>query len=239
MKETLTIEFDGGSRGNPGPAGTGTVIRAQDGTVIRTIGHFLGRATNNVAEYRALITGLREAKMLGAERVMVRGDSELIIKQMRGEYRVKNPDLKKLYDEAQAIVREFGRVDFDHNLRHHNALADKLANLAMDKRSSVFDVDDMDQSPMSDGPEGGGGVAGVRPDAPSSTVAASSPASRGGGSSAGATTSQPVGFECGHCGAEIRVVKPTGDAAARTKSFICQCGRAMQRRAIQSSENPA
>src|SRR5438552_18691049 len=98
MDETITLEFDGGSRGNPGPAGIGIVLRAQDGTTLATLGRFIGRATNNAAEYRALITALQEAKKLGAKHIQIRGDSELIIKQMRGEYRVKHPDLKPLYE---------------------------------------------------------------------------------------------------------------------------------------------
>src|SRR6202163_3070536 len=98
MDETLILQFDGGSRGNPGPAGIGVVISAADGTPLVTLGRYIGRATNNVAEYRALITGMEEARKLGAKRILIRGDSELIIKQMRGEYRVKNPDMKALYD---------------------------------------------------------------------------------------------------------------------------------------------
>src|SRR3979409_465456 len=98
MNETLTLEFDGGSRGNPGPAGIGVVVRAQDGTPLVTLGRFIGRATNNVAEYRALITAMEEAKKLGAKKIIIRGDSELIIKQMRGEYKVKHPDMRELYD---------------------------------------------------------------------------------------------------------------------------------------------
>src|SRR5712691_5286310 len=98
LTETLTLQFDGGSRGNPGPAGIGVVVRAADGTSLVTLGRFIGRATNNVAEYKALIAALEEAKKLGAKKLIIRGDSELIVKQMRGEYRVKNPDLKALYD---------------------------------------------------------------------------------------------------------------------------------------------
>src|SRR5205814_7292366 len=98
MDELITIEFDGGSRGNPGPAGIGVVLRAEDGTPLVTLGRFIGKATNNVAEYRALIAALEKAKELGARRIIVRGDSELIIRQMNGEYRVKNPDLRELYD---------------------------------------------------------------------------------------------------------------------------------------------
>jgi ribonuclease HI len=145
MDETITIEFDGGSRGNPGPAGIGVVLRAQDGTPLVTLGRFIGRATNNVAEYRALITGLEKAKELGAKRILIRGDSELIIKQMRGEYRVKNPDLRNLYDEAQFLLHQFDEARMEHNLRDKNKLADKLANKAMDRRQ---DVTDSDESPI-------------------------------------------------------------------------------------------
>jgi ribonuclease HI len=140
MDEKLTLQFDGGSRGNPGPAGIGIVISAADGTSLVTLGRFIGRATNNVAEYRALITAMQEAQKLGAKNILIRGDSELVIKQMRGEYRVKNPDLKVLYEEAQALLREFPRVNIEHNLRHKNETADKLANLAMDKRADVTEI---------------------------------------------------------------------------------------------------
>jgi ribonuclease HI len=140
MDETLSLEFDGGSRGNPGPAGIGIVIRAADGTALVTLGRYIGRATNNVAEYRALITALEQAKALGAKKIVIRGDSELIIKQMRGEYRVKNPYMKELYDEAQFLLHQFDEARIEHNLRHKNELADKLANLAMDGRREVTEV---------------------------------------------------------------------------------------------------
>ncbi len=141
MDETLTLQFDGGSRGNPGPAGIGVVVAAADGTPLVTLGRFIGRATNNVAEYRALITAMQEAKKLGAKHVLIRGDSELVVKQMTGVYRVKNPDMKVLYDEAQTILRTFARAKFEHNLRDKNELADALANKAMDRRADVTDVD--------------------------------------------------------------------------------------------------
>src|SRR5438876_5440517 len=117
MTETLILEFDGGSRGNPGPAGIGVVVRAADGTPVVTLGRFIGRATNNVAEYKALITALQQAKILGARKIIVRGDSELIIKQMRGEYRVKHPDLRPLYEEAQSLLRHFEKSKIEHNYR--------------------------------------------------------------------------------------------------------------------------
>lgn len=142
MTETITIAFDGGSRGNPGPAGIGVVLRAQDGTPLVTLGRFIGRATNNVAEYKALIAGLQKAKELGAKKIIVRGDSELIVKQMRGEYRVKNADLRGLYDEAQHLYHQFDEAKIEHNYRDKNTLADRLANLAMDRKADVTDAED-------------------------------------------------------------------------------------------------
>src|SRR5687767_10711561 len=142
MNELITVEFDGGSRGNPGPAGIGIVLRAADGTPLVTLGRFIGRATNNVAEYQALIVGLEKAAELGAKKIQIRGDSELIIKQMKGEYRVRHPELKRLYEEAQQLLRQFKEARLDHNFRHKNALADKLANLAMDCKKDVTEVDD-------------------------------------------------------------------------------------------------
>jgi ribonuclease HI len=144
--ETITLQFDGGSRGNPGPAGIGVVLRAADGTVVNQLGRFIGRATNNVAEYKALITALEKAQEIGARRVKVLGDSELVVKQMRGEYRVKNPDLRVLYDEAQDLFRSFDAASIDHNYREDNSLADKLANLAMDRKADVTEA--ADDSPL-------------------------------------------------------------------------------------------
>jgi ribonuclease HI len=142
MKETITIQFDGGSRGNPGPAGIGVVLRAEDGTPLVTLGKYIGRATNNVAEYRALITGLEKAMELGAKKIVVRGDSELIVRQMVGTYRVKNVELKQLYDEAQTLYRQFDEARIEHNYREKNELADRLANLAMDRKAEVTDAED-------------------------------------------------------------------------------------------------
>jgi len=140
MNEVFSLEFDGGSRGNPGPAGIGVVVRAADRTPLVTLGRYVGRATNNVAEYKALITAMQEARKLGARRVHVRGDSELIIKQMRGEYRVKSEDLRPLFEEARELADGFEQARFEHNLRGRNALADKLANLAMDKKGDVLEA---------------------------------------------------------------------------------------------------
>ena len=138
MHEWITLQFDGGSRGNPGPSGVGVVLSAADGTPLVTLGRFIGRATNNVAEYRGLITALEEAQKLGAKKIVIRGDSELIIKQMKGEYQVRHPQLKPLYHEAKLLLKQFEAHKIEHNLRDKNELADKLANLAMDRRKNTM-----------------------------------------------------------------------------------------------------
>jgi ribonuclease HI len=118
------------------------VLLAQDNTPLVTVGRYIGRATNNVAEYRALIAGLEEAKKLGARKLIIRGDSELIVKQMNGQYRVKNADLRPLYERAQDLMNGFEVAKIEHNYREDNSLADRLANLAMDRKRDVTDVDD-------------------------------------------------------------------------------------------------
>jgi ribonuclease HI len=142
MDQTLTIEFDGGSRGNPGPAGIGIVVRAEDGTPLVTLGRPIGRATSNVAEYRALILGLQKARELGARKIIVRGDSELIVRQMLGQYRVKNADLRKLYDEAKHLYHQFDEARIEHNQRRKNQLADRLVNLALDRNAEVTEAEE-------------------------------------------------------------------------------------------------
>jgi ribonuclease HI len=119
------------------------VLRAADGTPLVTLGRFIGRATNNVAEYRALITAMEEAQKMGAKRIVIRGDSELIIRQMNGQYKVKHPDMKVLFDQAQDLIRQFHSAKIEHNLRHKNELADKLVNLALDRKAEVTDVDEL------------------------------------------------------------------------------------------------
>src|SRR5687767_1599661 len=115
--EMFTLEFDGGSRGNPGPAALGVVVRAADGTPLVTLGRYVGVATNNVAEYRALVTGLEKAREVGAKRLRVLGDSELVVKQMKGEYRVKHPDLRPLHAQAQELAAQFEEFSIGHNYR--------------------------------------------------------------------------------------------------------------------------
>jgi ribonuclease HI len=123
---------DGGARGNPGPAAYGFVLESEDGTVLAAEGHALGIATNNVAEYSGLVAGLRRALELQIPQVEVVSDSELMVKQMRGEYRVKNEALRELYAEASRVAREIGAVEYRHVLRAHNELADRLVNEALD-----------------------------------------------------------------------------------------------------------
>jgi ribonuclease H / adenosylcobalamin/alpha-ribazole phosphatase len=123
---------DGGARGNPGPAASAFVLEAEDGTVLDARGEAIGMATNNVAEYQALVAGLRRAVEAGVTALEVISDSELLVKQMRGEYRVKNPALKELSLEAARLARELGPVTYTAVRREHNELADRLVNEALD-----------------------------------------------------------------------------------------------------------
>ena len=123
---------DGGARGNPGPAAYAYVLEAEDGTVLDARGEAIGVATNNVAEYRALVEGLRRAVEAGVDELTVVSDSELIVKQMRGEYRVKNAALRELSIEASSLARKLKRVTYRAVRREHNELADRLVNEALD-----------------------------------------------------------------------------------------------------------
>ena len=123
---------DGGARGNPGPAAFAYVLEAEDGTVLDARGESIGTATNNVAEYSALVAGLARAFAAGVSELDVRSDSELMVKQMRGEYRVKNRDLQSLFLDASRAARQIGRVTYTHVRRDHNELADRLVNEALD-----------------------------------------------------------------------------------------------------------
>jgi ribonuclease HI len=128
-----TLYTDGGARGNPGPAAYAFVLEADDGTVLDARGEAIGIATNNVAEYRALVAGLERAAEAGVTELEVVSDSELVVKQMRGEYRVKNRALQDLSLAAARAAREVGRVTYRAVRREHNKLADKLVNEALDR----------------------------------------------------------------------------------------------------------
>jgi len=123
---------DGGARGNPGPAASAYVLETEDGTVLEARGEAIGVATNNVAEYRALIAGLAKAGELGVAELEVVSDSELLVKQMTGVYRVKNAALQELSLEAARLARRIGRVRYTAVRREHNELADRLVNEALD-----------------------------------------------------------------------------------------------------------
>jgi len=130
-----TLSTDGGSRGNPGPAAYGYVLEADDGTVLDARGETIGKATNNVAEYRGLLAGLEKAVELGITELDVISDSELLVKQMLGDYRVKNEALRELSLDAAALARKIGRVNYRAVRREHNDLADRLVNEALDSAS--------------------------------------------------------------------------------------------------------
>jgi ribonuclease HI len=128
----VKLSTDGGARGNPGPAAYGFVLEDEDGTVLAAHGERIGIATNNVAEYSALIAGLEKAIELGLDEVEVVSDSELMVKQMRGEYRVKNEALQELWSRARQLAAQVGSVGYTAVRREHNKLADTLVNEALD-----------------------------------------------------------------------------------------------------------
>jgi ribonuclease HI len=124
---------DGAARGNPGPAGIGVVLTGEDGRVLAEVGEGIGRTTNNVAEYRAVIQALRLAAANGAGSVVVRSDSRLLVEQISGRFRVKNPTLQRLHEEARGLARGFRSVTFEHVPRERNSEADRLANRGVDE----------------------------------------------------------------------------------------------------------
>jgi len=128
-----TAHVDGGARGNPGPAGYGAVIHDPQGKKVAELSEYLGHHTNNYAEYQGLLGVLRYALEHQIASLHVVSDSELMVRQMKGIYKVKHPELRRLFDEAQQMVRQLRHFDIRHALREHNQTADRLANQAMDK----------------------------------------------------------------------------------------------------------
>jgi ribonuclease HI len=128
----LVVHVDGGARGNPGPAAVGVVVSTPDGQVLDEIGEVIGVATNNVAEYRALLLGLERARALGANEVDVVNDSELVARQVTGDYKVKSAGLRPLHREALAALRGFDRWSISSVPRERNARADALVNAVLD-----------------------------------------------------------------------------------------------------------
>lgn len=160
--DVYIANVDGASRGNPGPASYAVIVRGPDGKTVFEVGKYLGRATNNVAEYYALITALDYATAQRIERLLVRSDSELLVRQMQGRYKVKSPDLRPLFERAHKLSRGFAHFAIEHVRRELNSDADELANIALDKTSSV-----------------GGAVVAVAPPAPRLLESATKPPESG------------------------------------------------------------
>ncbi len=139
----LILHIDGGSRGNPGPAGAGVVLRQAGGELIHEAAYFLGRQTNNAAEYHALIRGLERARQCDPQPITIYSDSELLVRQVTGEYEVKSANLSPLHRQVQMLLLRIGGWSLQHLRREENRRADELANLAMDRRRNVivFDID--------------------------------------------------------------------------------------------------
>lgn len=129
---SVIVHCDGAARGNPGPAGIGVFVTGEDGRVLEELGEGIGVATNNVAEYRAAIAGLRLAGEHGASRVLLRSDSRLLIEQLAGRFKVKNPTLQRLHQEARTQIKGFEKVTLEHVPRERNKDADRLANMGVD-----------------------------------------------------------------------------------------------------------
>ncbi len=134
----VIVEADGGSRGNPGPAAYGAVVRAESGEVLAERGEQIGRATNNVAEYRGLIAGLEAARELGATEVQARLDSKLVVEQMSGRWKIKHPDMAELADRARRIARELATAEYQWVPRADNSHADRLVNEALDGAPTYY-----------------------------------------------------------------------------------------------------
>jgi probable phosphoglycerate mutase len=147
----ITARCDGGARGNPGPAGFGAIVQDSDGSILAELSEFLGIQTNNFAEYSGLLAVLEFALVHHHPRVKVISDSELMVKQIQGAYKVKSPGLKPLYDEARKRIARLEAFQIAHALRHKNKDADRLANQAMDRgmgRSTPTTVDPYRRSPV-------------------------------------------------------------------------------------------
>jgi len=136
LPSAAILSVDGAARGNPGHAGAGMVLEHADGTVHR-FGEYLGETTNNVAEYKALLAGMQRAVDLGIRKLRVRSDSELVVKQLKGLYKVKSPHLQDLYFTVVKTISSFDKVIFQHVPREENKEADRMANLAIDAKGKV------------------------------------------------------------------------------------------------------
>lgn len=136
MAKKVRVYSDGAARGNPGPAGAGAVVLGESGKVLAAIGRYLGVQTNNVAEYEGLLLGLRHALKHEATELEVLADSQLLIRQLAGVYRVRNAGLMPLYEEAKRLLRQFKKVELRHIPREQNSAADEMSNRAIDEKMS-------------------------------------------------------------------------------------------------------
>ena len=146
----FTAHCDGGSRGNPGPAGYGAIVEDPRGRVVARLSEFLGRQTNNFAEYKGLLAVLAWARQNGVRQLRVISDSELMVKQVQGQYKVASPALRPLWEEARRVSREFERFEISHTLRGGNKEADRLANEAMDKGMGRVPASNSAEQPRAD-----------------------------------------------------------------------------------------
>lgn len=137
QKKLLIINTDGGSRGNPGPAGIGLVIKSESGELIYSYGGYIGETTNNVAEYKALVKAVEEAVNLGGTDLKIQMDSELIVKQMTGLYKIKQPALQELAATVASLLKQFNSFSFVHVRREYNKEADALVNKALDAQGRI------------------------------------------------------------------------------------------------------
>ncbi|TSA46653.1 reverse transcriptase-like protein [bacterium] len=138
IHNSLTIFTDGGARGNPGPAALGVVIYNSEGKILKKYGKYLGEKTNNEAEYEAVISALESAVALGAETIYFRLDSELVVRQLSGIYKVKNPRMQALIIRARNLETEFKKINYSHIPREKNQLADELVNAAIDQETKIL-----------------------------------------------------------------------------------------------------
>ncbi len=174
--DSIVAYIDGGARGNPGPAGYGVRVEQPDGTLVEEFGGAIGVATNNVAEYRGLLAALEWARAHDCSRVHVRSDSLLLVQQMLGNYKVKNPGLQPLYTRARLLTLEIGRVTFEHIERAKNAHADRLANAAMDWRVKALNARRPRKNGAGRGSDSGAGLQSAEATHPSHRIRARGPA---------------------------------------------------------------
>jgi len=137
MSKKFIIYSDGGARGNPGPAGIGAVLKNEKGEIVATVSEYIGEATNNIAEYKAIIAAIKKAKELNATELNCYLDSELVVKQLKKEYKVKNQGLAPLYIKIYNLSQSFKKITYTHIRRELNKEADALANEAMDKNKNT------------------------------------------------------------------------------------------------------